>query len=96
MRRWLGPFVWEFPTPPCRHLLCPMERSSSLSPSFAVWDFRAAQLVVAGDRDLGKQLFFGKGRCSGCHMIRGQGGLLGPDLSNVGAIARLRKSSSPY
>ena len=44
----------------------------------------AAQLVVAGDRDLGKQLFFGKGRCSGCHMIRGQGGLLGPDLSNVG------------
>ena len=45
---------------------------------------RAAQLVVAGDGDLGKQLFVGKGRCSGCHMIRGQGGLLGPDLSNVG------------
>jgi putative heme-binding domain-containing protein len=56
---------------------------------------RAAQLVVAGDRDLGKQLFFGKGRCSDCHMIRGQGGLLGPDLSNVGGehtLAEIRQS----
>ena len=56
---------------------------------------RAAQLVVAGDRDLGKQLFFGKGRCSDCHMIRGQGGLLGPDLSNVGGdrtLAEIKRS----
>jgi len=56
---------------------------------------RAAQLVVVGDRDLGKQLFFGKGRCSGCHMIRGQGGLLGPDLSNVGddrTLAEIKRS----
>jgi len=56
---------------------------------------RAAQLAVAGDRDLGKQLFFGKGRCSGCHMIRGQGGLLGPDLSNVGGdrtLAEIKQS----
>src|SRR5262245_12829262 len=55
----------------------------------------AAQLVVAGDRDLGKQLFFGKGRCSECHMIRGQGGLLGPDLSNVGGsrtLAEIRQA----
>jgi len=56
---------------------------------------RAAQLAVAGDRNLGKQLFFGKGGCSGCHMIRGQGGLLGPDLSNVGGdrtLAEIRQS----
>ena len=56
---------------------------------------KAAQLTVSGDRDLGKQLFFGKGRCSGCHMIRGQGGLLGPDLSNVGGdrtLAEIRQS----
>lgn len=55
----------------------------------------AAQLVVAGDRSLGKELFFGKGRCSNCHMIRGQGGLLGPDLSNVGGdrtLAEIRQS----
>jgi cytochrome c oxidase cbb3-type subunit 3 len=56
---------------------------------------KAAELVVAGDRDLGKQIFFGKGRCSDCHMIRGQGGLLGPDLSNVGGdrtLAEIRQS----
>jgi putative heme-binding domain-containing protein len=56
---------------------------------------RAAELVVAGDRDLGKQIFFGKGRCSDCHMIRGQGGLLGPDLSNVGGdrtLAEIKQS----
>jgi cytochrome c oxidase cbb3-type subunit 3 len=56
---------------------------------------KAAQLAVSGDRDLGKQLFFGRGRCSGCHMIRGRGGLLGPDLSNVGGdrtLAEIRQS----
>jgi len=55
----------------------------------------AAYLVVAGDRSLGKELFFGKGRCSNCHMIRGQGALLGPDLSNVGGdrtLAEIRQS----
>jgi putative heme-binding domain-containing protein len=30
-------------------------------------------------------MFFGAGRCSGCHMISGQGGHPGPDLSNIGA-----------
>jgi putative heme-binding domain-containing protein len=45
---------------------------------------KAAQLSVAGDPDAGKQVFFGKGRCSECHMVRGHGGLLGPELSNVG------------
>ncbi len=56
---------------------------------------RAAQLAVAGNPEAGKQIFVGKGRCSGCHMIRGQGGLLGPDLSNLGAertLAEIRQS----
>jgi putative heme-binding domain-containing protein len=38
---------------------------------------------VSGDTAAGDTLFFGAARCSVCHMIRGRGGLLGPDLSNI-------------
>ena len=40
---------------------------------------------VAGDPERGRRAFFGTGRCSTCHMILGQGGYPGPDLSNIGA-----------
>jgi putative heme-binding domain-containing protein len=40
---------------------------------------------VAGDPERGRRVFFGTGRCSACHMILGQGGYPGPDLSNIGA-----------
>jgi putative heme-binding domain-containing protein len=39
----------------------------------------------------GEQIFWGKGECGNCHMLRGKGGLTGPDLSN---IASMRKVSS--
>ena len=45
----------------------------------------AVEMTLPGEPAAGRQIFFGKGGCSGCHMIRGQGGQLGPDLSNVGA-----------
>jgi cytochrome c oxidase cbb3-type subunit 3 len=32
-------------------------------------------------------LFFGKAECSTCHMISGEGGFLGPDLSGYAATA---------
>ena len=32
----------------------------------------------------GKAFFFGEGQCSSCHMVQGQGGSNGPDLSGVG------------
>jgi putative heme-binding domain-containing protein len=41
--------------------------------------------LLSGDPDAGREIFFGKGGCTKCHAIRGQGGLLGPDLSDAGA-----------
>jgi len=49
----------------------------------------AVSLPVAGNVQAGEQIFFGKGQCSSCHMIRGRGGYLGPDLSDIGATRRL-------
>jgi cytochrome c oxidase cbb3-type subunit III len=51
----------------------------------------AANVPVQGDVSTGEAVFFGKGNCSSCHMIRGRGGYLGPDLSNVGATRRLNE-----
>ena len=44
---------------------------------------RAADVPVEGDVDAGARLFWGKAECGRCHMVRGRGGLLGPDLSNL-------------
>ena len=44
----------------------------------------AAPSATAGDTAAGERFFTGKGGCAGCHMVRGLGGILGPDLSNVG------------
>jgi mono/diheme cytochrome c family protein len=38
----------------------------------------------------GAQLFAAQG-CSGCHMIKGQGGAIGPDQSTIGTTAATRK-----
>ncbi len=49
----------------------------------------ANSLPVPGDVAAGEAVYFGKGECASCHMIRGRGGYLGPDLSNIGATRRL-------
>jgi cytochrome c oxidase cbb3-type subunit III len=41
--------------------------------------------TVVGNAAKGKEVFFGKGACSECHMVHGSGGFLGPDLSDYGA-----------
>jgi putative heme-binding domain-containing protein len=49
----------------------------------------AVDVAVAGDVNKGETVFFGKGGCSECHMLRGRGGLTGPDLTNIGAERKL-------
>lgn len=44
----------------------------------------AIESEAPGDVVAGAAFFFGKGKCSSCHMIKGRGGLLGPDLSELG------------
>jgi putative heme-binding domain-containing protein len=39
---------------------------------------------LAGSPEAGVRLFAGKGDCARCHIVNGQGGRLGPDLSDVG------------
>jgi len=48
---------------------------------------RANGGVLPGDPKRGKEIFFGKGNCSACHTISGQGGFLGPDLTEHGATS---------
>ncbi len=50
----------------------------------------ASDGFVPGDVAHGEQVFRNKGACSSCHMIRGQGGILGPDLSNIAAERTLK------
>lgn len=49
----------------------------------------ASVVPVAGDPKAGESVFLEKGGCSGCHMIHGRGGYLGPDLTDVGSTRRI-------
>jgi len=56
---------------------------------------RIAPQKVAGDARRGSALYIGKGACNTCHMIGGQGGRQGPDLTDIGlrrSPANLRTS----
>jgi putative heme-binding domain-containing protein len=45
----------------------------------------ARAVKLEGDASKGEKIFAGSGGCATCHMVNGRGGLLGPDLSRVGA-----------
>jgi putative heme-binding domain-containing protein len=44
-----------------------------------------AKTPLAGDAAKGESLFFGKSACATCHMVKGRGGRLGPELTRIGA-----------
>ena len=46
---------------------------------------RTARVLLPGEPELGKQLYETKGQCARCHIVRGRGSSLGPDLTEVGA-----------
>ena len=57
----------------------------------------AADFPPEGDVALGEAIFNGKGRCHTCHAIEGRGGLIGPDLTDLGArstVQRIRDALS--
>ena len=45
--------------------------------------------LFAGDASRGREIYWNRGGCSGCHRIGGQGGRLGPALSRVGRTRSL-------
>lgn len=55
----------------------------------------AFESILPGKPEAGEPVFFGKAGCVNCHTIRGRGGALGPDLSNIGrtrSLTQLRES----
>ena len=55
----------------------------------------AGAMKVTGNAERGREIYWGKGACAGCHMIEARGGRLGPDLTRIGAqrsIASLKES----
>jgi PQQ-dependent dehydrogenase (methanol/ethanol family) len=67
---------------PAFHL--PSEQLDSLAAFVRSLNSTAAETALPGEAAAGREFFFGKGQCAGCHMVRGRGKALGPDLSNVG------------
>jgi cytochrome c oxidase cbb3-type subunit 3 len=50
---------------------------------------------LTGDASRGRALYEGKGGCNICHIVEGAGGILGPDLTDIGVLrgtAHLRES----
>ena len=71
---------------PAFHNLNPAQISSLVS-YLRILQGKSNAHTPPGDATRGKEIFFGKGECSTCHTISGEGGFLGPDLSAYGSAA---------
>jgi putative heme-binding domain-containing protein len=49
-----------------------------------------AEEKASGDPKAGRAIYEGKGGCASCHIVNGAGGLLGPDLSEIGLRRSLK------
>jgi PQQ-dependent dehydrogenase (methanol/ethanol family) len=61
----------------------PEEEAKAIVAFLQSFQARANEERIDGDPEIGRQLFFGSGQCSRCHMYGGRGGRLGPDLSSI-------------
>ena len=50
----------------------------------------AIDTPAAGDVAAGEAVFWTKGNCGGCHMVRSRGSILGPDLSNLAGTRKVQ------
>ena len=50
----------------------------------------AIDTPAQGDVAAGEAIFWGTGNCGGCHMIKGKGSILGPDLSNLAGTRKIQ------
>lgn len=66
---------------PVRRFLLPWA-SSKAAPADPITP-RIIPELTGGNWLRGRQLYFGKANCHGCHAVRGEGGPIGPDLSNL-------------
>jgi len=56
---------------------------------------KTKRAAVPGNAQRGQTLFFGKARCSECHMVSGKGGFIASDLSTFGrtqAVEEIRRA----
>jgi putative heme-binding domain-containing protein len=51
---------------------------------------RVQQVKLRGDAARGKTIYETKGNCNACHVVRGEGGISGPELTEIG----LRRSAA--
>ncbi|MGH9430181.1 MAG: c-type cytochrome [Terriglobia bacterium] len=52
---------------------------------------KQSAVVIHGNPTHGRELFFGGAQCSNCHMIQGQGGFLGADLTKYSLTHSFRE-----
>jgi len=51
----------------------------------------AIDAPTPGDVAAGERIFRGKGECASCHTVDARGGVMGPDLSNIGRTRKIQQ-----